>query len=181
MNDATQIISKPPVKQPVYNDDATQLILPPLRKVQIEDDATQIIIPRNNKQVSSEELHVSNVSSNNNHMIDPTVIINLPNRKKPSEIEQMLKEDDSESSSSDGGASLSQSPKFGQRQYSQRGTVLKRPVDMHDSMGDIMDELDGNKKQPNGLQQILEAKSEESSQERKKSMQADNIKGSKQN
>lgn len=38
---------------------------------------------------------------------------------------------------------------------------------MPDSMGDIMEELD-NKKQPNALQQILEAKSEESSQERAK-------------
>ena len=75
--------------------------------------------------------------------------------------ELMLKEDDSESSS-DG--SLSQSPKFGQRQYSQRGTVLKKPIDVQDSMGDIMEELD-NQKQPNALQQILEAKSEESSQE----------------
>lgn len=96
-------------------------------------------------------------------MIEATVIINQPqiNKKKPSEIELMLKEDDSESSS-DG--SLSQSPKFGQRQYSQRGTVLKKPIDVQDSMGDIMEELD-NQKQPNALQQILEAKSEESSQE----------------
>ena len=75
----------------------------------------------------------------------------------------MLKEEDSESGSSEG--SLSQSPKFGQRQYSQRGTLLKKPVKMPDSMGDIMEELD-NKKQPNELQQILEARSEESSQER---------------
>jgi hypothetical protein len=55
--------------------------------------------------VSSEELHVSNYSSNNN--IDPTVIINQPaaNKKKPSEIELMLKEEDSESGSSEGSLS----------------------------------------------------------------------------
>ncbi len=93
----------------------------------------------------------------------------------------MLKIDDSDSSSSDGGASLSQSPKFGQRQYSQRGTVLKRPVDLYDSMGDIIEELENNKKQANGLQQILEAKSEESSQERKKLMKREEVKGSKKN
>ena len=97
--------------------------------------------------MSSEELHVSNYSSNN---IDPTVIINQPpaNKKKPSETELMLKEEDSESGSSE--ESLSYSPKFGQRQYSQRGTLLKKPVKMPDSMGDIMEELD-NKKQPNEL------------------------------
>ncbi len=93
----------------------------------------------------------------------------------------MLKIDDSDSSSSDGSASLSQSPKFGQRQYSQRGTVLKRPVDLYDSMGDIIEELENNKKQANGLQQILEAKSEESSQERKKLIKREEVKGSKSN
>jgi hypothetical protein len=56
----------------------------------------------------------------------------------------MLKDSDSDSSSV-GLGSLSQSPKFGQRQYSQRGTVLKRPVDLPDSMGDIIDELDSKK------------------------------------
>ena len=50
--------------------------------------------------MSSEELHVSNYSSNN---IDPTVIINQPpaNKKKLSQIELMLKEEDSESGSSE--------------------------------------------------------------------------------
>lgn len=74
----------------------------------------------------------------------------------------MLKDSDSDSSS-DGLGSLSQSPKFGQRQYSQRGTVLKRPVDLPDSMGDIIDELDSKK---NPLLQIIEANSEESSQKK---------------
>ena len=90
-------------------------------------------MPIRGKNVVSEELHVS-------VDIDSTVLIAaMPPAKKRTEIEEMLREEDS-SSSSEG--SLVQSPKFGQRQYSQRGNILKRPVDLHDSMGDIIDELD---------------------------------------
>lgn len=81
--------------------------------------------------------------------IDATVLLNINEAPKPppkqqkTDIENLLNPDESSDDEPFQG-----SPAFGQRQYSQKGQLLKHPQNIGDSVGDIIDELDANKKKP---------------------------------
>ena len=145
-------MKKPPVPKNFDFNDATQIILPqnsinkaPVKDVQVGDlnDATQIIAPRG-LQKPKQYPGIKAMSE-----IDATVLININEAAKPppklqkSDIENLLNSDES----SDDEPFLG-SPAFGQRQYSQKGQLLKHPQNIGDSVGDIIDILDANKNKP---------------------------------
>lgn len=116
----------------------------PAKPVQLgnKNDATQIIVPRALQKPQQQPVKQAMPE------IDATVLLNVNEAPKPppkqlkTDIENLLNSDESDDEPILG------SPAFGQRQYSQKGHLLKHPQNIGDSVGDIIDELDANKKKP---------------------------------